>query len=117
MKDLIERAESTMKLILVVSLLLALAFIAAWNDPIAIGVRLYSAVKRLPEDQRSDSMKNFLRTVEQQTDSEKRDKLRQVKVDTALAIVTERGVTAPTADTQDLKQRSVGETLRELQAA
>src|SRR5256885_12931125 len=113
MKALIERAEATMKLILVVSLLLAWACLASCNDPIAIGVRLYSAVKHVPEDQRSDSMKNFLSTVEQQTNSERRDKLRQVKVDTALAIVTERGVTAPTADTQDLKQRSVGEKLRE----
>src|SRR4051794_26721104 len=117
MKDLIERAESALKLILVVSLLIVWACIASWGDPVAIGGRLYSAVKRVPENQRSDSMKNFLRAVDQQKPGENREKLRQVKVDDALAIAKDRGPAAPSTDMPGLNLKLIDETLRELQAA
>lgn len=106
-----------MKLILVVSLLLAWACIASWGDPVAIGVRLYSAITYVPEGQRSDAMKSFLTTVDQQTGSERRDKMRHVKVDTALAIGTNGAPVIASTESRDLKLRLVEETLRELQAA
>jgi hypothetical protein len=86
MKDLTGKAESMMNVILLVSVLLAWACIESWNDPIEIGSRLYSALDKLPEHQRTESVRNFLTEVERKSGHERRDRVSQVSVKWAIAM-------------------------------
>jgi hypothetical protein len=86
MKDLIGKAESMMKVILLVSVVLAWACIRSWNDPIAIGGRLYSALKSLKENPRKESVTNFLSAVDEQPKDELHDRVSKVTIEKALAM-------------------------------
>jgi hypothetical protein len=86
MKELIEKAEAMMNVILLAAVVLAWACFGSWHDPVAIGSRLYSAVSLVPKEQRTKSMTRFLDAVDSQTGSERRQRVSQVDVHTASAM-------------------------------
>ena len=86
MKDLTDKAAAMMNVILLGSVLLAWACFGAWHDPVQIGIRLYSTVSNFPEDQRSESMKAFLKEVPAPSQDQLPDYVRRAHVLMALAM-------------------------------